>query len=70
MDYVKFCGKMIINWIFLIGNLIELMVYLGFYKNDYLEKWVYGLLCEKGIEMFVDLLVDKLKIIVLDILNG
>ncbi|MEK1828486.1 patatin-like phospholipase family protein [Priestia megaterium] len=37
MDYAKFRGKTIINRIPLIGNLIELMVHLGFYKNDYLE---------------------------------
>ncbi|WP_368895707.1 patatin-like phospholipase family protein [Priestia megaterium] len=70
MDYAKFRGKTIINRIPLIGNLIELMVHLGFYKNDYLEKWVYGLLREKGIETFADLPADKLKIIASDISNG
>ncbi|MES9773939.1 patatin-like phospholipase family protein, partial [Priestia megaterium] len=70
MDYAKFRGKTIINRIPLIGNLIELMIHLGFYKNDYLEKWVYGLLREKGIETFADLPADKLKIIASDISNG
>ena len=32
MDYAKFRGKTIINRIPLIGNLIELMVHLGFIK--------------------------------------
>src|SRR5690625_7628967 len=38
MDFAKFRGKTIVNRIPLLGNLIQLIFYLGMYKNDRSEE--------------------------------
>ncbi|QBQ04207.1 patatin-like phospholipase family protein [Sporosarcina pasteurii] len=70
IEFSKFRGKTILNRIPVFGALLELMINLGIYKNDYLESWVDSLLSEKGIETFADLPEGKLKIIASDISNG
>jgi NTE family protein len=70
MDVSKFRGKSFLNYIPIVGSLFELMIHLGFYKNDYLEKWVDSLLAAKGIRTFADLPENKLKIIASDVSNG
>lgn len=70
IDFSKFRGRTILNRIPIIGSLLELMIHLGIYKNDYMETWMDALLLEKGIETFADLPDDKLKIIASDVSNG
>jgi NTE family protein len=70
IDFSKFRGRTILNRIPIIGSLLELMVHLGIYKNDYMETWMDSLLLEKGIKTFADLPNGKLKIIASDVSNG
>lgn len=70
MDFTKFRGKSFLNYIPIVGGLFELMIHLGFYKNDYLEEWVDSMLAARGIRTFADLPEGKLKIIASDVSNG
>lgn len=70
LDFSKLRGRTFLNRIPIFGPLLELMIHLGIYKNDYLEKWVDTLLSEKGIKTFADLPDGKLKIIASDVSNG
>ncbi|MBS4178362.1 patatin-like phospholipase family protein [Lederbergia citrea] len=70
IDFSKLRGRTLLNRIPFFGALLELMVNLGIYKNDYLETWLDSLLSEKGIKTFADLPEGKLKIIASDISNG
>ena len=70
LDFSKLRGRTFINRIPIFGSLLELMIHLGIYKNDYLETWVDSLLSEKGIKTFADLPDGKLKIIASDVSNG
>jgi NTE family protein len=70
LDFSKLRGRTILNRIPIFGSLLELMINLGIYKNDYLETWVDSLLSEKGIKTFADLPDGKLKIIASDVSNG
>ncbi|WP_411334850.1 patatin-like phospholipase family protein [Metabacillus indicus] len=70
LDFTKFRGRTFLNYIPIIGGLLQLMIHLGFYKNSYLEEWIDGLLSAKGIRTFADLPQDKLKIIASDVSNG
>ncbi|WHZ00751.1 patatin-like phospholipase family protein [Neobacillus sp. YX16] len=70
LDFSKLRGRTILNRIPIFGSLLELMINLGIYKNDYLETWVDLLLSEKGIKTFADLPDGKLKIIASDVSNG
>lgn len=69
-NFSKFRGKTILNRIPVIGHLLELIVHLGIYKNNYLETWMDSLLLEKGVKTFADLPDGKLKIIASDVSNG
>jgi len=70
LDFSKLRGKTYLHRIPVFGILLEFMIHLGLYKNDYLESWVDSLLLEKGIKTFADLPDGKLKIIASDISNG
>ncbi|MBV7508266.1 patatin-like phospholipase family protein [Bacillus sp. sid0103] len=70
LDFSKLRGRSYINRIPIFGTLLELMLHLGIYKNDYLEAWLDSLLLEKGIKTFADLPEEKLKIIASDVSNG
>lgn len=70
LDFSKLRGRTFINRIPIFGSLLELIIHLGIYKNDYLETWVDSLLSEKGIKTFADLPDGKLKIIASDVSNG
>ena len=70
VEFSKLRGKTILNRIPFFGALLELMIHLGIYKNDYLETWLDSLLSEKGIKTFADLPDGKLKIIASDISYG
>ncbi|MEH7309197.1 patatin-like phospholipase family protein [Neobacillus drentensis] len=70
LDFSKLRGRTYINRIPIFGTLLELMLHLGIYKNDYLEAWLDSLLIEKGIKTFADLPEEKLKIIASDVSNG
>jgi NTE family protein len=70
IDYSKLRGRTVLNRIPIIGNFVELLIHLGFYKNDYIEAWVDSLLKQKGIQTFADLPDGKLKIIASDVSNG
>ncbi|GHH98676.1 patatin-like phospholipase family protein [Neobacillus kokaensis] len=70
LDFSKLRGRTFINRIPIFGMLLELMIHLGIYKNDYLETWVDSLLAKKGIKTFADLPDGKLKIIASDVSNG
>ncbi|MFZ7946556.1 MULTISPECIES: patatin-like phospholipase family protein [Bacillaceae] len=70
IDFLKLRGKTLLNRIPLVGTLLELMIHLGMYKNDYLETWIDSLLAKKGIKTFADLPDGKLKIIASDVSNG
>ncbi|MFK9094764.1 patatin-like phospholipase family protein [Bacillus salipaludis] len=70
INFSKLRGRTILNRIPIFGILLELMVHLGIYKNDYLETWMDSLLSEKGIKTFADLPDGKLKIIASDVSNG
>ncbi|MFZ7945919.1 MULTISPECIES: patatin-like phospholipase family protein [Bacillaceae] len=70
INFLKLRGKTNLNRIPLVGILLELMIHLGMYKNDYLETWVDSLLAKKGIKTFADLPDGKLKIIASDVSNG
>lgn len=70
LDFSKLRGRTILNRIPLLGNILELLVHQGIYKNDYLEKWMDSLLSKQGIRTFADLPDGKLKIIASDVSNG
>jgi NTE family protein len=70
IDYSKLRGRTILNRIPIIGSFIELLIHLGFYKNDYIEAWMDSLLIAKDIQTFADLPDGKLKIIASDVSNG
>ncbi|QCJ41001.1 phospholipase [Bacillus sp. S3] len=70
IDFSKLRSKSILNRFPIFGILLELMIHLGMYKNDYLETWIDSLLSVKGIETFADLPDGKLKIIASDVSNG
>jgi NTE family protein len=70
LDFSKLRGRTYLNRIPIFGTLLELMIHLGIYKNDYLEIWMDSLLIEKGIKTFADLPEEKLKIIASDVTNG
>ncbi|MGF6950822.1 NTE family protein [Neobacillus sp. B4I6] len=70
LDFSKLRGRTYLNRIPIFGTLLELMIHLGIYKNDYLEIWMDSLLLEKGIKTFADLPEEKLKIIASDVTNG
>ena len=70
LDFSKLRGRTYLNRIPIFGSLLELMIHLGIYKNDYLEIWMDSLLIEKGIKTFADLPEEKLKIIASDVTNG
>jgi NTE family protein len=70
LDFSKLRGRTYLNRIPIFGTLLELMIHLGIYKNDYLETWMDSLLTEKGIKTFADLPEEKLKIIASDVSNG
>ncbi|MFP5111555.1 patatin-like phospholipase family protein [Bacillaceae bacterium C204] len=70
LDFSKLRGGTFLNRIPILGSLLELMIHLGIYKNDYLETWLDSLLTEKGIRTFADLPEEKLKIIASDVSNG
>jgi NTE family protein len=70
LDFSKLRGRSYLNRIPIFGTLLELIIHLGIYKNDYLETWLDSLLTEKGIKTFADLPEEKLKIIASDVSNG
>ncbi|WP_339231078.1 patatin-like phospholipase family protein [Oceanobacillus sp. FSL K6-2867] len=70
LDFSKLRGRTILNRIPLFGNILELLVHQGIYKNDYVEKWMDSLLFKQGIRTFADLPDGKLKIIASDVSNG
>ncbi len=70
INFSKLRGRTILNRIPIFGILLELMIHLGIYKNDFLETWMDSLLSEKGIKTFADLPDGKLKIIASDVSNG
>lgn len=70
LDFSKLRGRTLMNRIPIFGILLELIINLGIYKNDYLETWVDSLLSDKGIKTFADLPDGKLKIIASDVTNG
>jgi NTE family protein len=70
LDFSKLRGRTYLNRIPIFGSLLELMIHLGIFKNDYLEIWMDSLLLEKGIKTFADLPEEKLKIIASDVTNG
>jgi NTE family protein len=55
LDYLKFEDASAVGRIPLIGPVISLLTSKGLYKGDYFEKWLRGLLREKGINTFRDL---------------
>lgn len=69
-DYSKLRGRTFLNRIPFIGIFLELLIHLGFYKNEYLEIWLDSHLKLKGVQTFADLPDDKLKIIASDVSNG
>ncbi|MFB4213901.1 patatin-like phospholipase family protein [Shouchella sp. JSM 1781072] len=70
LNFKDLRGKNWINHIPFAGNLVNVLLYLGMYKNDYIEKWLGSLLQKKQIRTFADLPDDKLKIIASDISSG
>lgn len=70
IEFSKLRGKTFLNRIPMFGSILELIIHLGIYKNDYLEASVDSLLSAKGIKTFADLPDGKLKIIASDVSNG
>lgn len=70
LEFSKLRGKTFLNRIPMFGSILELIIHLGIYKNDYLEASVNSLLSAKGIKTFADLPDGKLKIIASDVSNG
>lgn len=65
--FAKPTDWMRLKWI---GPPIRLLIYKGLYAADPLERWVHGLLKNKGIETFGDLPAKRLRIIASDISGG
>lgn len=70
IDFHLLRGRTWLNRIPFVGNMAHLLLHLGMYQNDYIEKWLHNLLLKKGISTFADLPAGKLKIIASDITNG
>lgn len=78
LDYTKFKDKGALDRIPIFGPLVSLLAEKGIYEGDYLEKWMEGLLSQKGVRTFGDLRVPgekdpyryKLTCIASDITNG
>lgn len=70
IEFSMLRGKTFLNRIPMFGSILELIIHLGIYKNDYLEASVNSLLSAKGIKTFADLPDGKLKIIASDVSNG
>src|SRR6478735_4639496 len=70
LNFKDLRGKNWVNHIPFVGNFINLVFYLGMYKNDYIDVWLEELLRRKNIRTFADLPPEKLKIIASDISSG
>jgi len=56
LDYMKFQDASAIGRIPLIGPVISLLYSKAVYKGDYFEEWLHGLLRERGVSTFRDLI--------------
>jgi len=59
LDYTRFKDKGFIDKIPLVGPLVSLIFEKGIYEGDYLFNWIKGLLKEKGVNTFRDLLLPE-----------
>jgi NTE family protein len=80
MDYSKFRDETMLDMIPILGKWLELILWEGIYKGDYIEKRMAELLAQKGIKTFKDLIIEeykddpkfryKLQVVASDITNG
>jgi NTE family protein len=80
LDYLKFKDKTGLDFIPVVGSLANLILEKGIYGGRYFESWLRGLLLQKNVRTFKDLIIDefrederyrfKLRVIASDITNG